>query len=134
MGKTAVHSSKTPKIGGPYVHAVKAGGFLFTSGQIAMHPETGEVMTGDIEAETVMVLENLKGLLEDAGSSLSDVVKTTMYVKNMDQFPVINDIYSRYFPVDPPTRTRVEVSRLPRDVNVEIEFIAYIGNEPTGMK
>ncbi|MGM0652805.1 MAG: Rid family detoxifying hydrolase [Bacillota bacterium] len=126
MDRKEVYTDKAPAIGGPYAQGLKAGNFLFTSGQIAMKPETKEFVTGDIEKETIQVLENLKAILEEAGATLKDVVKTTIYVKDMEQFPVINDVYASYFQDNPPVRTRVEVSKLPGNVNVEIDLIAFI--------
>lgn len=126
MDRQEVYTDQAPGIGGPYVQGVKAGNFLFTSGQIAMKPDTKDLVTGDVEKETVRVLENLKAILEEAGATLNDVVKTTIYVRDMEQFPLINEVYASYFNNKPPARTRVEVSRLPGDVNVEIDLIAYI--------
>ncbi len=126
MDRTEIFTEQAPGIGGPYAQAVRAGQFLFTSGQIAMQPGSKAFITGDIESETVQVLENLKAIVEKAGASFRDVIKTTIYVKDMKQFPAINEVYAAYFPKNPPARTRVEVSGLPGDFNVEIELIAYI--------
>ena len=126
MNRQEVFTDRAPGIGGPYVQAIKAGNFLFTSGQIAMKPDTKDYVTGDVVEETTQVLENLKAILEEAGASLKDVVKTTVYLKDMEQFPLVNEVYASYFPDRPPARTRVEVSRLPGDVNVEIDLVAYV--------
>jgi 2-iminobutanoate/2-iminopropanoate deaminase len=124
--KQAITSEKAPPVGGPYSQAILIGPFLFTSGQIAMKPGSGELVTGNIRDETIQVLENLKALVEEAGASMEDVVKTTIFLKDMSQFAEINEVYAAYFSGIPPARTRVEVSNLPRDVNVEIELVAYI--------
>lgn len=122
--KEIIATAKAPKAIGPYSQAVRANGLLFLSGQIPLHPETGEITGQTIEEQTVRIFENLKGVLESAGLSLADVVKTTVFVKDLGSFPKMNEVYARYFPTDPPARSTVEVSRLPRDVQVEIEAIA----------
>src|ERR1700761_5831692 len=110
-----------PKAAGPYSMAVRQNGFVFVSGQIPSDPQTGELVTGPIEAQTLRVIENLELVLAAAGLSLRDVVKTIVFLKNMDDFKSMNETYSKYFKVDPPARTTVEVARLPRDVQIEIE-------------
>lgn len=122
--KEIIATAKAPKAIGPYSQAVKANGFFFLSGQIPLHPETGEITGRTIEEQTERVLENMQGVLESAGLSLADVVKTTVFVKDLGSFPKMNEVYARYFPDNPPARSTVEVSRLPRDVQVEIEAIA----------
>ena len=109
---------------GPYSQGVSSQGFAFLSGQIPLDPSTGQIVTGDIAAQTERVIENLKAVLESAGWSLRNVVKTTVYLKNMDEFARMNEVYARYFSEDPPARATVEVARLPRDVRVEIDCIA----------
>lgn len=113
-----------PKPGGPYSPAVKSNGFVFLSGQIPADPQTGELVTGSIHDQVVRVIENLKLVLEAAGLSLSDVVKTTVFLKDMNDFARMNETYGRLFGLNPPARTTVEVARLPRDVHIEIEAIA----------
>jgi 2-iminobutanoate/2-iminopropanoate deaminase len=113
-----------PKVGGPYSPAVRAGGFVFLSGQIPADPDTGELVTGDIQAQCSRVLENLKLVLTAAGLGLEDVVKANVYLKDMNNFASMNEMYASYFPTNPPARTTVEVARLPRDVGIEIELVA----------
>lgn len=113
-----------PKAAGPYSPALRAGGFVFVSGQIPANPDSGELVTGDIKAQCKQVLENLKLVLEAAGLGLQDVVKTTVFLKDMNNFAAMNEMYGSYFPTNPPARTTVEVARLPRDVGIEIEMIA----------
>lgn len=115
-----------PKAIGPYSQAVKANGFVFTAGQVALDPETGAMVGTEIKAQTERVMENLKGIVEAAGSSLHKVVKTTVFLKDMNDFAAMNDIYSRYFPTAPPARSTVEVARLPKDARVEIEVVALL--------
>ena len=109
---------------GPYSQGVSSQGFLFLSGQIPLDPATGKMIEGDIAAQTERVLENLKAVLESGGSSLRQVVKTTVYLKDMNEFARMNEVYGRYFSENPPARATVEVARLPRDVRVEIDCIA----------
>ena len=113
-----------PKAGGPYSPAVRLNGLVFLSGQIPLDPDTNQLVTGSIHDQTVRVVENLKLVLTAAGLSLNDVVKTTVFLKNMDDFAAMNETYGRLFGVHPPARTTVEVARLPRDVHIEIEAIA----------
>jgi len=122
--KLVIKTDKAPAAIGPYSQAVEAGGLIFTSGQIPLNPSTGEVVQGGIEEQTVQVLENLKNLLEAAGSSLSKVLKTTVYIKDMNSFQTVNKIYEKYFTGSCPARSCVEVARLPKDVLIEIEAIA----------
>ena len=113
-----------PKAIGPYSQAVKANGFVFLSGQIALEPATQQLISGDVAAQTDRVLQNLAGILTAAGSSLPQVVKTTVFLKNMADFAAMNEVYGRYFTQAPPARSTVEAARLPKDVLVEIEVIA----------
>jgi 2-iminobutanoate/2-iminopropanoate deaminase len=115
-----------PKAIGPYSQAVKANGFVFTAGQVALDPATGSVVGTEIKAQTERVMENLKGIVEAAGSTMHKVVKTTVFLKDMNDFAVMNEVYARYFPAAPPARSTVEVSRLPKDVRVEIEVVALL--------
>jgi len=113
-----------PKAIGPYSQAVKANGFVFLSGQIALEPATQQLISGDVAAQTDRVLQNLAGILTAAGSSLPQVVKTTVFLKNMADFAAMNEVYGRYFTQAPPARSTVEAARLPKDVLVEIDVIA----------
>jgi len=124
--KEILFTDKAPKAIGPYSQAIRVGGFLFTSGQIPINPVTGDLVIADIQKETVQVLENLKAVVEEAGATLNDVIKTTIFIKDMDQFALINETYAKYFPENPPARSCVEVARLPKDVNVEIEAITAL--------
>ena len=121
-----VSTEHGPKAIGPYSQAVKANGFVFTAGQVAIDPATGSVVGTEIKAQTERVMENLKGIVEAAGSSLHKVVKTTVFLKDMNDFAAMNEVYARYFPAAPPARSTVEVSRLPKDVRVEIEVVALL--------
>ncbi|MGH9794610.1 MAG: RidA family protein [Candidatus Acidiferrales bacterium] len=122
--KQAITTDRGPSAIGPYSQAIKANGFLFVSGQIPLDPASGKLVDGDIRAQTERVLENLKGIVEAAGSALDRVVKTTVYLKDIGDFAAMNETYARYFASNPPARATVEVARLPRDVRVEIELIA----------
>ncbi len=119
-----ITASKAPKAVGPYSTAVRQNGFVFLSGQIPLDPESGQLVAGSIEEQTTRVLENVSLVLDGAGLSMADVIKTTVFLKDMGDFPRMNDVYAKYFPKDPPARSTVEVARLPRDVQVEIEAIA----------
>jgi 2-iminobutanoate/2-iminopropanoate deaminase len=122
-----VSTDRGPKAIGPYSQAIRANGFLFVSGQIALDPASGQIVTGGIREQTERVMENLRGILEAAGSSLAGVVKTTVFLKDMGEFAAMNEVYARHFSADPPARSTVEVARLPRDVSVEIDVIALCG-------
>lgn len=124
--KQIISTDRAPKAIGPYSQAVIANGFLFLSGQIPLDPSTNQMIDGDIVAQTERVLENMKGALEAAGSSLAQVVKTTVFIKDMGEFAKMNEVYARYFSTEPPARSTVEAARLPRDVRVEIECIATL--------
>ncbi len=119
-----VSTSGAPAAIGPYSQAIISNGFAFLSGQIPLDPATGNLVEGGIEEQTVRVLENLKAVLEAAGSSLSMVVKTTVYLKDMGEFAKMNAVYAKYFEWNPPARATVEAARLPKDVLVEIDCIA----------
>jgi 2-iminobutanoate/2-iminopropanoate deaminase len=121
-----IATDRGPKAIGPYSQAVRANGFVFLSGQIPLDPNTQLVVEGDVAAQTERVLENLKGVVEAAGSSLQHVVKTTVFLSDMNDFAAMNEVYSRYFTAHKPARSTVEVSRLPKDVRVEIDLIALL--------
>ena len=126
MEKKVIASKKAPAALGPYSQAIEVNGLIYTSGVIGINPETGKV--GEtVEEQTKQVLENLKGLLADAGSNLDQTVKTTVFLKNMDDFGKVNEIYASYFHGDFPARSCVEAARLPKDFLVEIELIAIKG-------
>ena len=124
--KKIIKTDRAPQAIGPYSQAVIVNGLAFLSGQIPIDPETNKLIEGDVVAQTVRVLENVKIVLEACGSSLAQVVKTTVFVKDLGEFATINETYARYFPENPPARATVEVARLPRDVRVEIECVAVV--------
>lgn len=130
MPKSSVSTDKAPKAIGPYAQATKAGGFVFTSGQIALDPASGEMVTGGTEAETRQVLKNLVHVLEAAGATPADVVKTTIFLAELDDFALVNGIYGETFGGSLPARSTVQAARLPRGARVEIEAIAYVGEKP----
>ena len=125
MNKEVIFTEKAPKAIGPYSQAQKVGDLLFTSGQIPLNPSTGELVT-EIKAATKQSLENVKAILEAAGTSLENVVKTVVYIKDMNDFGEVNEVYGEYLKEDAPARSCVEVARLPKDALVEIEAIAII--------
>ena len=122
--KEIITAHKAPAAVGPYSVAIRQNGFVFLSGQIPLDPQTGQIVSGGIEEQTRRVLDNVTAVLEGAGLTMTDVVKTTIFLKDMDNFSRLNDVYADYFKDHPPARSTVEVSRLPRDVEVEIEAIA----------
>jgi 2-iminobutanoate/2-iminopropanoate deaminase len=124
MNKKAIHTEKAPKAIGPYSQAIQAGDLLFLSGQIPIDPSTGELVKGDIQKQTRQVLENLRGILESQKLGMENVVKVTIFLKDMGNFGQVNEVYANYFPASPPARSTVEVARLPRDADIEIEAIA----------
>ncbi len=126
MPKSVVYSSKAPAPIGPYNQAIKAGNLLFVSGQIALNGDTGVMVNTNIEAETQQVMKNLFFILTEAGADFQKVVKTTIFLKNMDHFAAVNGVYADYFEHNSPARETVEVSRLPKDANVEISCIALL--------
>lgn len=122
--KTCIVADTAPQAIGPYSQAVEAGGFLFVSGQIPLEPASGQMVEGGIEVQTARVLDNLQTILTAAGASLADVVKTTVYIKDMGDFARVNEVYARYFAKDCPARVCVAVSDLPKGALVEIDVIA----------
>ena len=121
-----ISTKHAPQAIGPYSQAVVVHRFAFLSGQIPLDPATGQLVDGDIAAQTRQVLDNIKAVLEASGASLAQVVKTTVFLKDMSEFAKMNEVYATYFPLNPPARATVEVSRLPRDVRVEIDCIAAL--------
>ena len=121
-----VITDRGPKAIGPYSQAIRANGFVFLSGQIALDPITQQIVEGSVATQTERVLENLKGIVDAAGSSMQRVVKTTVFLADMNDFAAMNEVYSRYFTTHRPARSTVEVSRLPRDVRVEIDLVALL--------
>ena len=128
MSKEVIFTEKAPKAIGPYSQAIKSGNLLFISGQVPVNPTTGE-LTGDIKVQTRQVLENMKSILLAAGSSPIDIVKTTVFLKNLDDFVAMNEVYREYFPIDAPARSTIEVVRIPRGALIEIEAIAVIAGK-----
>jgi len=122
--RQVVATNDAPKAIGPYSQAIKANGFVFISGQIALDPATQQLIDGDVATQTDRVLQNLSAILTAAGSSLGQVVKTTVFLKTMADFAAMNEVYARYFPAEPPARSTVAAAGLPRDVSVEIDVIA----------
>lgn len=126
MEKIVVSTTKAPQAIGPYSQGMKVGNMVFTSGQLGIDPNTGNFVNDTIQNETKQALENLKAVLEEAGASLNDVVKVTVFIKDMNQFALINEVYSTYFNEHKPARSCVEVARLPKDGNVELEAVAVL--------
>jgi 2-iminobutanoate/2-iminopropanoate deaminase len=124
MSKRIVRTEEAPQAIGPYSQAVVAGGFVYVAGQLALDPHTGQLVPGDVRIQTKRVMENIKAILEGAGSSLARVVKTTVFLRDLNDFGVMNEIYGSYFQEDPPARSTVQVAKLPRDGVVEIEVVA----------
>jgi len=128
--KKIITAEQAPKAIGPYSQAIEANGLIFTAGQIPIDPATGQMVEGGIAGQTACVLENLKAVLEAAGSSLDRAVKVTVYLKDMNEFAAMNEVYARYFPQNPPARSTIEAARLPRDARVEMDVIALSQREP----
>lgn len=126
MKHEVIHTNDAPAALGPYSQAIKAGNLLFVSGQVPIVPETMEVVEGDVQAQTAQSLKNLKAILAESGADFSNVVKTTVFIKDMNEFGAINEVYAEYFGENKPARACVEVARLPKDVKVEIEVIAVL--------
>ncbi len=124
--REVVTTKEGPQAIGPYSQAVRANGFVFVSGQVAIDPATQQVVAGDVAEQTDRVMKNLSGILKAAGSRLDRVVRSTVFLKNMDDFAAMNEVYAKYFTSAPPARSTVEVARLPKDVLVEIDVIAEV--------
>jgi 2-iminobutanoate/2-iminopropanoate deaminase len=123
--KHVIATEQAPKAIGPYSQAVKRNGIVYLSGQIPLDPASGQMVEGDIAVQTARVLDNIQAVLAAAGSSLEQVLKTTVYLKDVGEFARMNEVYARYFAKDPPARSTVEVARLPRDARVEIDALAW---------
>ncbi len=126
MKKQIITTDKAPKAIGPYSAAVRVGNFVYTAGQIGIDPATGEVVSGGIEAETRQALTNLKHILEAAGASLDSVVKTTVFLRDINDFARMNAVYAEFFTANPPARSAVQAAALPKGVAVEIEAVAFV--------
>lgn len=126
MDRVRIKTEKAPAAVGPYSQGIKVGDFLFTAGQIALDPATGKMAPPDIGIQTGRVIENLKAILETAGTDLRHVVKTTVFLQDMNDFAAMNEVYARYFDQDPPARSTVQAARLPLNALVEIEAVAII--------
>jgi len=126
MKKEIIKTENAPAQVGPYNQAIRAGNMIFTAGQIAIDPKTNQIIETSIEGQTKQVILNLKAVLQKAGANLKNVVKTTVFLKDMNEFSAMNKVYSEFFTEDSPARSAVEVARLPKDVKVEIEVIAVI--------
>jgi 2-iminobutanoate/2-iminopropanoate deaminase len=124
--REVISTNDAPQAIGPYSQAIKANGFVFASGQVAIDPATQQVIVGDVAAQTDRVLKNVAGILKAAGTGLEKVVRSTVFLKNMSDFAAMNEIYGRYFSAAPPARSTVEAARLPKDVLVEIDVIALV--------
>jgi len=124
MAKQVIRTEQAPAAIGPYSQAVAANGLIFAAGQIPLDPRTGQLVAGDVRVQTKRVLENLKAVFEAAGSSMDKVVKTTVYLRDLNDFGAMNEIYGEYFRENPPARATVQVGKLPRDAAVEIEAVA----------
>ena len=122
--KEVISTERGPKALGPYSQAIRANGFIFISGQGGIDPATGKIVEGDVTRQTARALDNLKAIVEAAGSSLDHAVKVSVFLKDMNDFAAMNKVYVSYFPKNPPARTTVEVARLPLDLRVEIDLIA----------
>ena len=126
MSKTVISTAAAPAAIGPYSQAIRTGNLVFVSGQIPLDPATGQLLGGDIRAQTRQVLKNLAAILEAAGSGLARVVKTTVYLRDLGEFAAMNEVYAEFFSEQPPARATVQVARLPRDAAVEIELVAEV--------
>lgn len=127
MPKQPIKTPRAPAAIGPYSQAVAAGGFIFVSGQIPLDPTSDEVVEGDVAHQTDRVMRNIRAILDDSGATMGDVVKTTIFLADMNDFAVVNEVYGRYFDAEPPARATIQIARLPKDVLVEIEAIAFVG-------
>ncbi len=128
MPKTQISTQDAPAAIGPYSQAMRAGDFLYLSGQIPIDPATGQLVAGDVRAETARVMQNLDAVLRAGGATFADVIKTTIFLTDMGDFGAVNEVYGAHFPNVPPARATVQVAALPRGVRVEIDAVAYLGS------
>ncbi len=128
MGKIIISTADAPKAIGPYSQAVRVGDFLFLSGQIALNPETGELVIESFAAQVRQIFKNIEAVLKAAEADFSNVVKSTVFLKDLGNFAEMNEIYAGYFPADPPARSAIQAAKLPKDVDIEIEVIAFLGD------
>jgi len=126
MHKKIIETANAPAAIGPYSQAVSVDGWVFLSGQIPLDPSTGKIISEDIARQTEQVMNNIKAVVEKVGGTMQHIVKTTIYLKDMDDFAKVNETYKKYFPSEPPARATVQVSRLPKDVSVEIDAIVFV--------
>ena len=126
--KKIVSTERAPRPIGPYSQAICVNGWLYVSGQIPLDPVTGDIVRGDFKVQVERVLENIRAIVESTGGRLEDVVKVTVYLRDIGRFSEFNEVYSKYFPRDPPARSVIGVSSLPRGVELEIDAVAYVGN------
>jgi len=124
-----IKTKKAPQAIGPYSQAVRSGNLIYTAGQLGINPETGNLVTGEVESETHQALANIKAILEAAGSSMENIIKTTVFLRDMNDFSLMNTVYAGFFVYNPPARSTVQVAVLPKNAAVEIEAIASIGND-----
>lgn len=127
MPKQPIKTPRAPAAIGPYSQGVRAGGFIFISGQIPLDPASGEIVEGDISHQADRVMRNIRAILDDSGATMEDIVKTTIFLADMNDFSAVNEVYGRYFSSEPPARATIQVARLPKDVRVEIEATAWVG-------
>lgn len=123
--KKVIQTDKAPKPVGPYSQAVQYGNLLFCSGQISIHPQTNEVVLGPVKDQAELVMKNIEGVLTAAGITWKNVIKSTIFLTDMKDFPVVNEVYGRYFPENPPARSTIQVAGLPKGVQVEVEILAH---------
>ena len=127
MGKEIIRTEQAPAAVGPYSQAVRAGGWLYVSGQIPIDPATGAMLSGDVTEQTHRVLKNLQAVLTASGASLGDIVKMTVYLDDMGNFAPMNEVYAGYFAADPPARACIQAARLPKDAAIEMDAVAFLG-------
>jgi len=127
MGKEIIRTEQAPAAVGPYSQAVRAGGWLYVSGQIPIDPATGAMLSGDVTEQTHRVLKNLQAVLTASGASLGDIVKMTVYLDDMGDFAPMNEVYAGYFAADPPARACIQAARLPKDAAIEMDAVAFLG-------
>jgi 2-iminobutanoate/2-iminopropanoate deaminase len=128
MPRQIIATSQAPQPAGPYSQAIRAGDFMFVSAQLPLDPTTGTLVRSGVRAQTRRTIENVRAVMEGAGATLAHVIRTTLFVKNLDDFSQINDVYAEFFPGDKPARSTVEVTRLPKDASIAMDAVAYLGS------